>query len=300
MNDKCISFNLDNNAFRGRIVRLDDVIAEVFSHRQYPDNIAASVAETSSLGVMLASLMKFDGLFTLQIYGDGPVSALICDVTSDGKVRSYAQYDEQKMIRAQELRKPTGQIEATPFLLGKGNLVFTIDQGKSTDAYQGIVDLQGKTLAECALRYFKYSEQIDTYLQLYLYKKGDVWNSAGILIQKMPSNGGKEVSTDSAEISEKWNECKILIDSLTKEELFSENLELKEILYRLFHEHELRIVKENEYKFGCRCSREKLVNTLSTMKPDDIEAMVENGKITATCNFCGQEYSFDKSEFIKH
>lgn len=298
--DKCVSFNLDNNAFRGRFVRLDNVLSEVFSHHKYPDNVGAAVAETTALGVMLASLMKFDGLFTLQIQGDGPVSDLVADVTSDGKVRATARFDEQKMKEAQILRKTEGELEATPFWLGKGSLIFTIDQGKGTDLYQGVVDLQGNTLEACALRYFKYSEQIDTHLHLYLNKKGDYWQAAGILIQKMPTKGGNELTETDDELAEKWNEDKILLDSLTVAEMFDEKLSADDILYRLFHEHQVRVVKANEYYFGCRCSREKLLNTLSSMKEDDINAMIEDGKITATCNFCGQVYSFDKGELLKH
>lgn len=298
--DKCVSFNLDNNAFRGRFVRLDNVLAEVFSHHKYPDNVGAAVAETTALGVMLASLMKFDGLFTLQIQGNGPVSDLVADVTSDGKVRATARFDEQKMKEAQILRKTEGELEATPFWLGKGSLIFTIDQGKGTDLYQGVVDLQGNTLEACALRYFKYSEQIDTHLHLYLNKKGAYWQAAGILIQKMPTKGGNELTETDDELAEKWNEDKILLDSLTVAEMFDEKLSADDILYRLFHEHQVRVVKANEYYFGCRCSREKLLNTLSSMKEDDINAMIEDGKITATCNFCGQVYSFDKGELLKH
>ncbi|MBO6281244.1 MAG: Hsp33 family molecular chaperone HslO [Alphaproteobacteria bacterium] len=300
MNDKCISFNLDNNAFRGRIVRMDNVLKEVFANWVYPDNIAAAVAENTALGVLLASLMKFDGLFTLQLQGDGPLSVLVTDVTSAGKVRSCAKYDAKKIEEAQALRKTEGEIEPAPHWLGHGNLIFTIDQGKKTDLYQGVVDLQGKNLAECALRYFKYSEQIDTHLQLYVQKTDDGWKSAGILIQKMPTVGGKENETDEEKQTEIWNENKILTDSLKPEEIFDADLPLEDVLFRLFHEHQVRVVKENEYSFGCRCSREKLLNTLSAMKEDDINHMVENGKITATCNFCGQTYVFDKSELLKN
>lgn len=300
MNDKCISFNLDNNAFRGRIVRMDNVLKDVFSNWVYPDNIAAAVAETTSLGVLLASLMKFDGLFTLQIQGDGPLSVLVTDVTSAGKVRSCAKYDAQKIEAAQALRKTEGEIEPTPHWLGHGNLIFTIDQGKKTDLYQGVVDLQGKNLEECALRYFKYSEQIDTHLHLYVQKTDDGWKSAGILIQKMPMIGGKEDENTAENQDELWNEDKILMDSFKPEEIFDADLPLEDVLFRLFHEHQVRVVKENEYSFGCRCSREKLLNTLSAMKEDDINHMVENGKITATCNFCGQTYVFDKSELLKN
>lgn len=299
--DKCISFNLDNNAFRGRIVRIDNVLNDVFAHFKYPKNVAMSVAETTSLGVMLASTLKFSGLFTLQIQGSGPLSVLVTDVNSEGCVRSCAKFDEQKMLSAQALRKTEGQLEPTPYWLEKGELIFTIDQGKDTELYQGVVDLQGKTLAECAMRYFKYSEQIDTYLQLYVEPTALGWKSAGLLIQKMPTNGGNELDDEAkSKLEEAWNENKILMDSLKQSEIFDFNLSLEDILFRLFHEHQVRVVKENEYHFGCRCSREKLFNTLSSMKEDDINAMEENGKITATCNFCGQIYSFDKSELLKH
>lgn len=300
INDKCLSFNLDNNAFRGRIVRLDNVLNEMFSHRSYPDNIAAAVAETSALGVLISSLMKFDGIFTLQMQGSGPLSVLVADVTSEGKVRATAKYDAKAIENAQVLRKTEEQIEPAPHWLEHGNLIFTIDQGKNTELYQGVVDLQGKNLAECALRYFKNSEQIDTHLRLFLQKDGEVWKSAGILIQKMPTKGGKDTLEDDGALAELWNEDKILTDSLKQEEIFDNNLSLEDILFRLFHEHQVRVAKTSEYYFGCRCSREKLLNTLSTMKKEDIDDMVENGKITATCNFCGQVYSFDKSELMKH
>ena len=298
MNDTSISFNLDNNAFRGRIVRLDNVMRKIFTHAQYPDNVAAAISETTALGVLIASLMKFDGIFTLQLQGSGPISVLVADVTSAGKVRATAKYDAKAIEAAQVLRKTEGEIEPTPHWLEHGNLIFTIDQGKNTELYQGVVDLKGKNLEECALRYFKNSEQIDTYLHLYLDKDGEVWKSAGILIQKMPQKGGKDGADDENALKELWNEDKILMDSLKKEEIF--NLDLKEVLFRLFHEHQVRVSKEQEYVFGCRCSREKLQQMLSSMKPEDIEDMVENGKITATCNFCGQVYSFDKGELLKH
>ena len=298
MNDTSISFNLDNNAFRGRIVRLDNVMREIFTHAQYPDNVAAAIAETSALGVLIASLMKFDGIFTLQLQGSGPISVLVADVTSSGKVRATAKYDAKAIEDAQVLRKTQGEIEPTPHWLEHGNLIFTVDQGKNTELYQGVVDLKGKNLEECALRYFKNSEQIDTYLHLYLNKDGEVWKSAGILIQKMPQKGGKEGSEDTEALNELWNEDKILLDSLKKEEIF--NLDLQEVLFRLFHEHQVRVVKEQKYAFGCRCSREKLQQTLSSMKPEDVDDMVENGKITATCNFCGQVYTFDRGELMKH
>lgn len=297
--DKCIYFNLDNNAFRGRIVRLKNTLNDIFIRREYPENVGAAVAETSVLGAMFASLLKFDGLFTLQIQGDGPISVLVCDVTSAGKVRACAKYDLEAMEKAQALRKTEGELEEAPFWLGKGVLIFTVDQGEGTDLYQGVVDLQGKTLADCAMRYFKNSEQIDTYLKIFKRQSKNGWETAGILIQRMPTNGGNNAA-DEEKISELWNENKILLNSLKDEEIFSDDLSEEEILFRLFHEHEARVIKESEYFFGCRCNREKLLGTLSAMSEDDINDMIEDGKITATCGFCGEKYLFEKGELLKH
>jgi len=131
-----------------------------------------------------------------------------------------------------------------------------------------------------------------------LQKDGDTWKSAGILLQKMPMSGGQNAEEDDEKLSHLWDEDKILMDSLQKDEIF--NLDLSEVLFRLFHEHQVRVVKSQEYTFGCRCSREKLQRTLSAMKAEDIDDMLENGKVTATCNFCGQVYTFDKGELLKH
>lgn len=297
--DKCIYFNVDNNAFRGRIIRMKHTLDDIFMRNSYPLNVSAAVAETSVLGALFASLLKYDGLFTLQIQCDGPISMLVTDVTSRGKVRSCAKYDLPEMQKAQVLRKTEGELEEAPFWLGKGVLIFTVDQGENAEIYQGVVDLQGKTLADCAMRYFKNSEQIDTYLRLFKKQTAHGWEVAAVLLQKMPTNGGNNTANEE-KIGELWNENKILLDSLKDGEIFSENLTEGEILYRLFHEHQVRVIKESKYFFGCRCNREKLLNTLSAMSEDDINEMVENGKITATCGFCGEKYYFEKSEVLKH
>lgn len=297
--DKCIYFNLDNNTFRGRIVRLKNTLEDIFSRCEYPQNVGAAVAETSVLGALFASLLKYEGLFTLQIQGDGPISVLVTDVTSAGKIRSCAKYDLEAMNKAQTLRKTEGELEEAPFWLGKGVLIFTVDQGEATELYQGVVDLQGKTLADCAMYYFKTSEQIDTYLKLFKRETENGWETAGILLQKMPTVGGNAINEET-NVDELWNENKILLNSLKDEEIFSSTLSEQEILFRLFHEHQVRVIKENEYFFGCRCNREKLLNTLSTMSQADIDEMVEDGRITATCGFCGEKYYFDKGELLKH
>ena len=300
--DSCASFFIDNGACQGRFIRLSGVLDTILGKHNYPLPVSAVIAESTVLAAMLASMLKYKGLFTLQIQSNGAVSLTVVDVTSEGKIRACARFDKKRLEQNQTLRKTSGEIEPAPHLLGKGHLAFTVDQGKDTQLYQGIVDLQGKTLTECALRYFKQSEQIDTDLKLFLKAPaGDSrsWAAAGIMLQKMPANGGQNTQDDET-LSENWNQAKIFMESLTDDEVFNAELSAQDILHRLFHANNLNVSDNREYTFGCRCSRDKLLNTLSTFSEDDINAMVKNGKITATCNFFSEKYVFERGELLKH
>ena len=297
--DNCTSFFIENGVYQGRLIRLHKVVNTILGKHCYPKPVAAVVAESTVLGTMLASQLKYDGLFTLQIQSNGVISLVVVDVTSDGRIRACARYDEEHLKQSQKLRKTTDEIEAAPHLLGGGILAFTVDQGKDTELYQGMVELQGKNLTECALRYFKQSEQIDTDIKLFLKApegESSSWSVGGIMLQKLPSKGS-ELSPE--EQSETWNEAKVFMESLNENEIFNADLSSEEILTRLFHGNRLQISHSREYTFGCRCSRDKLLQTLQTFSEDDVNAMVESGKITATCNFCGEKYSFDRGEVRK-
>lgn len=299
--DNCVSFFINNGAFQGRLIRLNEVINTILTKHRYPTPVSAVIAESTVLAAMLASTLKYDGLFTLQTQSNGPVSMVVVDITSSGKIRSCARFDEERLNAGQELRKTLGQIEPAPHLMGGGHLAFTVDQGKGCELYQGIVDLQGKTLTECALRYFKQSEQIDTNLKLFMlppHGENSSWFAAGIMLQKMPLHGGHEIEDEQA-AAESWNEANIFMESLSEDEVFDANLTSAKILHRLFHNNNLQILQTKEYSFACRCSRDKLLNTLSTFSQEEIADMVENGKITATCHFCSEQYVFDPSELIK-
>lgn len=298
--DNCVAFHIDNGAFRGRLVRMNEVINTILNKHKYPLPVSAVLAEAVVLAAMLASNLKYKGLFTLQTQSNGPVSLLVVDVTSEGKIRAYARFDEQRLAHSQQLRKTDGQIEPAPHLMGEGHLAFTVDQGPDTELYQGVVDLQGKTMSELALRYFKQSEQIDTWLQLYLKApEGDSqsWQAAGLMLQKLPEIGGKIQKGD--DLNAQWEEAKVFAESLREDEIFDAELSSAELLHRLFHANNLVISKSIDYCFGCRCSREKLLNTLSGFSPEEIESMVEKNKITAECSFCSEKYSFDKGEVLK-
>lgn len=298
--DTCASFHINNGAFYGRMVRLEEVINTILSKHQYTPVVSGILAESTALAALLSSTIKYDGLFTFQTQSNGPVSMVVVDVSSQGTIRASAKYDEARIERAKTLRKTEDEHEETPHFLGGGYMAFTVDQGGPDKMYQGVVDIQGKTLAECAMRYFKQSEQIDTYIRLFLQAPTtpqDRWQAAGILLQKLPSYGGK-LDAD-VDINAAWEEAVVFIDSLKDAEVFDASLSAADLLHRLFHANGLEVEAGQHYHFGCRCNRDKLQAVLSSMSAADIDAMTENGKITAECNFCGEKYSFEKGELLK-
>src|SRR4051794_37409816 len=160
-------FRIDPFALRGRLVRLGPTVDRILSQHDYPEPVAAVLGEAITLAVVLAGALKYEGVFTLQTKSDGPVRLIVADVSTEGAVRGYAQYDRDRLDAAS--RYGAGKPDASPSvpeLIGSGYIAFTVDQGDDTERYQGIVELIGATLAECAQHYFRQSEQIQAGIKL--------------------------------------------------------------------------------------------------------------------------------------
>src|SRR6185312_696753 len=153
-------FQIEPFALRGRLVRLGPAIDSILTRHAYPGPVAAMLGEAIALAVALAGALKYEGVFTLQTKGDGPIKLMVADVTTAGAIRGYAQFDAGRIAASAASGAPV------PRLLGAGYLALTVDQGEHTERYQGIVELQGGTLAECVHHYFRQSEQVEAALKV--------------------------------------------------------------------------------------------------------------------------------------
>jgi molecular chaperone Hsp33 len=293
-------FQIDTSGLRGRLVRLGPALDEVLTRHAYPEPVALMLGEAIALAAALAGALKYEGVFTLQTKGDGPIRLLVADVTSAGAVRGYAQYDEDKLAKAvAAVPGGSGGIgDSVPRLLGAGHLAFTVDQGQHTDRYQGIVELQGATLAECAHHYFRQSEQVEAGLKVAVARLPDSagtmrWRGGCLMIQRLPPEGdsGKR---DAAE--DGWRRAVILMSSSTSRELVDPDLAPETLLFRLFHEDGVRAYRRHELAARCRCSRERVETVLRMMPAGELAAMQIDGHILVTCQFCGAVYDFDEGE----
>ncbi len=281
-------FQIEDLGLRGRLVRLGDCLDDAFARHGYPEPVAGLLAETMTLCVVLASALKFDGVFGLQAQGDGPVALLAADLTSDGEVRGFAKFDGERV----DATAAAGAV--VPRLLGAGHLAFTVDQGPDTERYQGITELQGATIAECAQTYFRQSEQLETAILLTARPAGDGARAAGLMIQRLP--GGGEGTPERDDDDEAWRRAVILLGSITGGELLDAALAPADLLYRLYHEDGVRLFRQRPVRHACRCSRRRVARTLASFPQAEVEAMAEAGRVTVTCEFCLAEYGFDEAE----
>jgi molecular chaperone Hsp33 len=283
-------FQLDPFALRGRLVRLGATVDRILAQHDYPEPVAALLGEAITLAVMLAGALKYEGVFTLQTKGDGPVRLMVADVKTDGAVRGYAQYDAKRL--GESVPDPDGESPSVPDLLGKGYIAFTVDQGEDTERYQGIVSITGATLAECAQHYFRQSEQLQAGLKLAVGRTGEegTWRAGGLMLQRVPPEGGRARIADDVE--DAWRRVMVLMSSATSAELVAPDLPPRRLLWRLFHEEGVRVYQTHAVEARCRCSRERIAGILKAFPMDEIDEMKKEAVTTVTCEFCNTRYEF--------
>ncbi len=277
--DLVLPFRVDGCGVRGRLARLADTRTRMLENHRYPPPVARLMGEAAALASVLAASLKYDGLFKLQAQGDGSVSMLVVDVSSDGDMRGYARFDADRLAASDAARG--GPL---PGLLGAGLLSFTVDQGPDTDRYQGVVPLEGASLAECAQSYFRRSEQLETAILL----AADDVRAGALMVQRLPVP--PDADPDRAEND--WRRGVILASSLRPDELLSDRLTPEDLLYRLYHREGLRASPARPLRFRCRCSDDRVRATLKSFPRAELDDMLENGRVTVTCQFCGAAYVY--------
>jgi molecular chaperone Hsp33 len=283
-------FSIEGHGVRGRLVRLSGVVDRIIRQHAYPDSVARLLAEMMVLAAALGAALKYEGVFTLQTKGDGPIRLMVVDLTSDGAMRGYAQFDAEKVAAI-----PPEQA-SLPRLHGKGYLAFTVDQGQHTDRYQGIVEMDGATLSDCVHHYFRQSEQLQAGFKLAASKAADGWRAGAIMLQRLPQENVTEMAEDVAD--DAWRRAFILMASCTDRELLDLETPATDILYRLFHEDGVRAQKAQGIEAKCRCSRGRVETVLKAMTPEDLADMQVGGKLVVTCEFCNSQYDFAATEFL--
>lgn len=270
-------FLFDDTDVRGEWVGLERSYVEVLAKHAYPEPVAQLLGELLAAAALLVGTLKFDGLLVLQARSAGAVPLLMVECSSEREVRGIARYHEEQLTPGATL----------PELMPEGVLAMTIDPANG-QRYQGIVALDGITLADSLSNYFASSEQLPTRFWL----NADGRRASGMLLQQLPPDRIR----DGEEREANWQHLRTLADTLTAEELLGLNTET--LLHRLYHEEQVRLFDPRPIRFHCSCSRERSAKALVSLGRHDAEQLLteQGGSVTIDCQFCNQKYRFDAAD----
>jgi molecular chaperone Hsp33 len=285
LDDLIAPFSLDNAPVRGRIARLGaDALDPILLRHDYPRPVAMLLGEALTLAALVGSLLKAEGRLVVQAQGEGPASLLVAEYSA-GRLRGYARMREgAHEALANANRMPPAE------LLGAGNLVLTLDQGDSEASYQGVVPLEGETLAHCAETFFRVSEQTDTAIALAVGElttrdAPPLYRAGGVLLQRV---AGDDARGDTAE---DWRRATILFGTVRDAEMVDPELPADRLLYRLFHEEGVRMADAAALEDRCNCDDERLAGVMRQFPRDELRDLVEpDGMLHARCQFCSRSY----------
>lgn len=273
-------FMVENGFARGTLISADEAFLDIWQKHAYPDVLKPFLHEAVLLALALSSGIKYQGLFSLEITGTkGPVHLIYADVRSDKTVRAYAVFDADALPKTAET--------LTDLFGAEAQLLFSVAE-VGHDPYQGIIAVRQPRLSDVVRDYFALSDQIKT--ELILAHQGE--KARVLLLQKMPDKA--DLSPEAQ--ADLWETLGVLMNSLTRDELFSTTLTPESLLFRLFHANQLQVFFPITPRFSCPCHKSRMQAFLSRMSAPERAALYQEGHITTVCQFCGTTYTFSQKE----
>ena len=277
--DALVPFVIEHAPVRGSLIRLDSTIGTILAQHAYPPALARVLAELCAAAALLASTLKLDGSLLVQLSGDGPVRLLVVECTDALDLRATAQWNEAQ-VAAQPRDASLAMLAGGP---AHGRLTITLDQRNSGTLYQGVVALDGTSVAASIEHYLTTSEQLRS--RLWLLAEGT--QVAGLLLQCLP----KSVDDDARA----WARLVAGADAVVAKALDSPHF--AGALRALFPGDDVRMFDQRPVRFACRCSAGRVANALRIAGRDEIEAaLAERGMVEVTCEFCSRRYTFGAAE----
>lgn len=272
--DQLHRYVFDQRQVRGELVQLNQSLNQIFDNHQYPQPVKQLLGELMLATSLITATLKFEGDIAVQIQGDGPVSYAVINGNNRQELRGLARLQ--------------GEISATDLhsLIGKGHMVITISPDKG-ERYQGVVALEGDTLAQCIEGYFRQSEQLDTRLWFATDLSEDNHKASGLFLQVLP--------VDKEQSQEDFQHLVALTNTVKDEELLQ--LDATTLLTRLYHEDNPKVFPPQDVHFKCGCSREKTELAIAQIgKAELLQQISEQGQINVDCQFCKKQYPFNADD----
>jgi len=297
-NDFIQPFMIDHSSIRGRMVRVSKVLNDILNAHNYPLAVSYHLAEQIVIACILSATLDKGGILTVQAKGNGPVRFIVVDVIAGGTIRGYAEVNEEALEKA--IGNSPNKTPPISKIMGQGVLAVTLDEGKSKERYQGIVELTGDSISDAFKGYFMQSQQGEISVNVAVRapdKTHKKWSAGGIIIERMPIAGGKQKELSEEEQDEIWTRTKMFMQTLKANELLDVDNTPQNLLYRLFNEDGVWVYKVQPLKAGCRCSRQRIRTVLKSIPPNELaEVLDAKGNMAVKCQFCNKSEVFTRAD----
>jgi molecular chaperone Hsp33 len=293
--DQALGFTIPGRHARGRLVRLGPVLDAILANHGYPPAIERLLAEALTLTALLGSTLKDEqGQLTLQAQTQGGViDLLVCDYRG-GEMRGYVRHDPERLAEA--------PVDPSLFaLFGNGYLAITFDLAVTGERYQGIVPLEGGSLADAAENFFAQSEQIPSLVRLATERLPDGRHLAGgMLLQHLPEGEEGRERLHTRLDHPEWEHVHALGVTVTAGELLDLSLPLDRLVWRLFNEEgEIRATPISALSRGCRCDPAHIRSVIARFPSAERTEMADEARlIHVDCEFCARRFSVGLEEFV--
>lgn len=290
-----IPFTLYGSSVRGRLIRLESQLHTILSGHRYPPVIAKALGELIVNTSMIGSMIKLDGIISIQISSTGPVSFMNADYTFEGHVRGYAKIKESELLH--KIKLPENQQPNMKEIFGEGRMVVTIET-KNSAPYQAIIPLTGKTITDNIVNYFRSSDQLDAGIAVLVKKVNKKWRAGGILIQKVAQAGGHGEGKSVAVQNKLWKKATWALANLDHISLCQANMVPDQFLESLFGTKELALFSGTAVQAKCRCSRERMCAALAMLSKDERKGLLKKGIYPVTCQICHHTENFTEEQVV--
>jgi len=291
-------FLIDHSSIRGRLVRLDKVINDILQLHNYHYAVCFHLAEQIMIATLLAATLEKDGILTVQSKGNGAIRFMVVDVMANGSVRGYADVNEEKLAKL--VGKSRSRHFSLKELMGEGYLAITHDEAGLKERHQSVVALEGNSISDAFRGYFLQSNQVEIALNIAIHKPDiahNRWGAGGLIVERMPLEGGNESKISTAEQEEIWERTKLFMMTLKEKEVLDPAITPQNLLYRLFNEDGVWVYKLQHLVAACRCSRKRIRDVFKTLNQQELlDSLDEKGKMKVNCQFCNTKQIFTKAD----
>ncbi|HMV43701.1 MAG TPA: Hsp33 family molecular chaperone HslO [Leptospiraceae bacterium] len=262
--------------FRFLLTDCSNSVQEVITRHEMKYSSAILVGKTMLASFFLAGLVKEETTISIQLEGEGDIERVMAYSDRIGRMRGMAKHNAI-------------QAEVSDHTLGIGKGIFRVTRwGGVQKLHQSITKLDDSAFETNLLNYINESDQLISFLSIYLDMDTKPIRACGMILQALPFTTSRQIDDLMDKISNmNIEQSKIFAGSI------DESLKLMENML----ETKADVLETGIPEFYCGCSLDKIKGVIASIgKEEAFSILEERGSIEMICEFCMEKYTLDAEE----